>query len=164
MKNSKFKLQKPKGRILVLLVLLAMLSSCSEVETSPGTSDEANAEAATGERWYGSSQVQAGAIVFAQNCAQCHGDEAQGLIDNWRQRLQDGSFPPPPLDGSAHTWHHPRSVLLQVIDDGGVSLGGQMPAFANVLEHEEKLAAIAFFQNFWSDEIYQQWARMDGGN
>ena len=35
-------------------------------------------------------------------------------------------------------------------------------AFKNVLEKEEKLAAIAYFQNFWDDETYRQWEVMGG--
>ena len=73
-------------------------------------------------------------------------------------------FRRPPLDGSAHAWHHPISVLLQVIDLGGESLGGQMPGFGQVLDNEEKLAVIAWFQEFWSDEIYEQWLMMGGTN
>lgn len=115
-------------------------------------------------RWYEAQQVEMGRQVFAENCALCHGDVAQGLHEDWRQRLADGSFPPPPLNGSAHAWHHPLSVLLQVINEGGVPLGGQMPGFAEQLDDQQKLAAIAFFQNFWSDEIYANWQQMGGTN
>ena len=37
-----------------------------------------------------------------------------------------------------------------------------MPAFGAVLNGEEKLAAIAYFQNFWDDETYNQWEVMGG--
>ena len=39
-----------------------------------------------------------------------------------------------------------------------------MPAFKDVLEEAEKLAAIAYFQNYWTDEIYGQWEQMGGTN
>jgi len=103
-------------------------------------------------------------MVFADNCAQCHGDYAEGLVSDWRARLDDGSFPPPPLNGSAHAWHHPNSVLLQVINTGGAAFGGNMPAFENVLNQAYKLAAIAYFQSYWNDEIYAQWQKMGGSN
>ncbi|NKB35053.1 MAG: c-type cytochrome [Pseudomonadales bacterium] len=116
------------------------------------------------DRWYSSEQVAMGASVFSQNCAECHGPNAEGTVEDWRQRLDDGSFPPPPLNGSAHAWHHPNAMLLQVINNGGEAYGGNMPPFDEVLEEEEKLAAIAFFQNFWTDEIYSQWEQMGGAN
>ena len=113
-------------------------------------------------RWYSVEQVQTGNKVFQDHCAQCHGAQAQGVTADWRARLEDGSFPPPPLNGSAHAWHHPLSMLLQVINQGGVSLGGQMPAFANRILDTEKLAAIAYFQSFWNDDIYGNWEQMGG--
>ena len=113
-------------------------------------------------RWYLVEQVQAGSKVFQDHCAHCHGAQAQGVTADWRARLEDGSFPPPPLNGSAHAWHHPLPVLLQVINQGGVPLGGQMPAFANRILDTEKLAAIAYFQSFWNDDVYGNWEQMGG--
>ena len=137
----------------LVLVLSFILSSCSESEIGPGPELEAMAEAG---RWYSQPQVDTGSVVFANNCAQCHGDNAEGLVNDWRARLDDGSFPPPPLNGTAHAWHHPNSVLLQVINNGGAAFGGNMPAFENVLNEADKLAVIAYFQSYWNDEIYAQ--------
>lgn len=55
-------------------------------------------------------------------------------------------------------------AAVQVIDMGGESLGGQMPGFGQLLRDDEKLAVIAWFQEFWSDEIYEQWLMMGGAN
>ena len=149
---------------LVLLLSFA-LGSCSESETEPGPEPEPEPEPeAEAGRWYSQTQVDTGTMVFADNCAQCHGDTAEGLVSDWRARLDDGSFPPPPLNGSAHAWHHPNSVLLQVINTGGAAFGGNMPAFENVLNEADKLAAIAYFQSYWNDEIYAQWQKMGGSN
>jgi mono/diheme cytochrome c family protein len=145
--------------LLFLLLLAPVLVACNESEPEPMGAANANA---TGGRWYSEAQATAGSRVFAQNCAECHGELAQGLTSDWQQRLDDGSFPPPPLNGSAHAWHHPQSLLLQVINTGGAAFGGKMPAFADVLDQSEKLAAIAYFQDFWSDEIYGQWIQMGG--
>ena len=145
----------------LVLVLSFILSSCSESEIGPGPEPEAMAEAG---RWYSQPQVDTGSVVFANNCSQCHGDNAEGLVNDWRARLDDGSFPPPPLNGTAHAWHHPNSVLLQVINNGGAAFGGNMPAFENVLNEADKLAAIAYFQSYWNDEIYAQWQKMGGSN
>lgn len=149
----------------LVLALSFALSSCSESVTEPvpvpGPEPEVTAEAG---RWYGQSQVDTGAVVFADNCAQCHGDSAEGLVGDWRTRLEDGSLPPPPLNGTAHAWHHPNSVLLTVINNGGAAFGGNMPGFENVLSEVDKLAAIAYFQSYWNDEIYAQWQKMGGSN
>lgn len=114
------------------------------------------------QRWYSNGQVKLGKQVFLAHCAACHGAQAQGLTHDWRKTLADGSYPPPPLNGSAHAWHHPLPQLLRSINQGGVPLGGKMPAFRTVLDKPQKLAAIAYFQHFWSDEIYQKWLQIGG--
>lgn len=148
-------------RYFVVFTVLATLLACSSENSEPGPLATATASA---DRWYEPAQVAAGREVFMANCAVCHGEEAQGLYEDWRQRLDDGSFPPPPLDGSAHAWHHPIPALLQVINYGGEALGGSMPPFDDVLDDADKLAAIAYFQSFWSDEIYGNWQQMGGTN
>ena len=148
-----------------LVLLMAALFACSGDDDSTGQTSGIMAETQPpGQRWYEPEQVEMGRQVFTDNCAVCHGDAAQGLHEDWRQRLDDGSFPPPPLDGSAHAWHHSLSVLMQVINEGGIPLGGQMPGFAEQLDEQQKLAAIAFFQDLWSDEIYANWQQMGGAN
>ena len=158
---------------LTLLGLTSLLSctdqaSVSQADGSGAMPVNASSEEALDqmyvERWNSAEQVVLGRAVFMQNCAVCHGDEAQGTVGDWREKLADGSFPPPPLNGSAHAWHHPQEILLRVIDYGGEAMGGKMPAFIDVLENDEKLAAVAYFQSFWTDDIYQQWMKMGGTN
>ena len=108
-------------------------------------------------RWYSAEQVARGKSLFQQHCAACHGEQAQGKTTNWKQRLPDGSFPPPPLNGTAHAWHHPMNILRSTIYRGGIPLGGKMPGFGDKLKPEEIDAVIAYFQSFWNDRIYQAW-------
>jgi len=112
-------------------------------------------------RWYTPSQVDTGRAVFKTHCAACHGENAEGTLE-WKKTLPDGSYPPPPLNGSAHAWHHPMSMLKHSINNGGIALGGTMPGFANKLSDAEKDATIAFFQSFWKDDIYTGWIKRGG--
>lgn len=160
-------MQSKSAKSYLALFMVAMLMACSDQSPVSQSGDSSLVAAVASSeivRWNSSEQIVAGREVFAQNCAVCHGEEAEGLAGDWREKLDDGSFPPPPLDGSAHAWHHPQEILLRVIDYGGEAMGGKMPAFIDVLDQEEKLAAIAYFQSFWSDEIYQQWLQMGGTN
>jgi mono/diheme cytochrome c family protein len=115
-------------------------------------------------KWYSASQLELGKKVFKENCMVCHGEQGQGLADNWRKPIADGSYPPPPLNGSAHTWHHRMSTLIRTINEGGVPIGGKMPAFADRLSDEEKIAVIARFQDWWPEEIYKGWIERGGLN
>ena len=148
----------------IILFLSVLLTSCQESnESVDGVAPaEATGSSSETQRWYSRAQVDQGQDVFANNCAVCHGGQAEGLTEDWRQRLPDGSFPPPPLNGSAHAWHHPLFQLVQTIETGGIPYGGQMPPFAEVLGNEDMLAAIAYFQSFWNEEIYLSWLDRGG--
>ncbi|HCI72263.1 MAG: hypothetical protein CL662_09870 [Bacteroidetes bacterium] len=115
-------------------------------------------------RWYTQQQFELGKQVFTANCAQCHGGKGQGLVEDWKTPNPNGQFPAPPLNGSAHTWHHSTEVLMETINKGGIPLGGSMPSFQEVLSEEEKLAVIAFVQNLWDDETYKKWLKINNSN
>jgi mono/diheme cytochrome c family protein len=136
---------------LWLLCLCVWMAGCEQGSSEPKVAG----------RWYAQSQVDLGKKVYADNCISCHREDAQGTF-NWKTPDPDGKYPPPPLNGTAHAWHHPFGVLKRVIDDGGVPLGGKMPGFKEKLNDEEKLAVISYFQSFWSDEIYNAWISRGG--
>ena len=106
------------------------------------------------------TQLARGAQLFQQHCATCHGQRAQGALA-WQRPAADGKYPPPPLDGSAHAWHHPHAWLKQTIRNGTVSQGGNMPAWGSTLSDNDIDAVIAWFQSLWPEEIYREWARND---
>ena len=139
------------GGAVILLIGLTF-AACS--------TDESEDTAVSG-RWYTAKQVERGNVLFQMHCANCHGDRAQGLVDEWRKTDADGNYPPPPLNGSAHAWHHALSVLELTIAEGGVALGGVMPGFAGTLNAEEARSTIAYFQSQWSDDIYVRWQEID---
>ena len=111
------------------------------------------------ERWYDQSRIESGEKVYASHCAVCHGARGEATPD-WRRREADGSFPPPPLNGTAHTWHHPFNVLARQIKFGPPGGGGKMPTFQGKLTDEEIINVIAWFQSLWPDGIYAQWWEM----
>ena len=132
-------------RIIFAAVALLAAASCSRSSDATGASAE---------------QVQRGAAVYAANCATCHGVRAEGAKD-WHRLGPDGKFPPPPLDGSAHAWHHPHAQLKQIILDGTQARGGGMPAWRGRLSEQDVDAVIAWFQSLWPDEIYRAWRELD---
>jgi len=107
-------------------------------------------------RWYTGQQVEQGKTLYLAHCIACHNQQATGTTE-WRRTGADGNYPPPPLNGTAHAWHHALSVLERSIAQGGVPNGGVMPGFAATLSQQEIRATIAYFQSFWPDEIYARW-------
>lgn len=112
------------------------------------------------ERWYSPEHVARGALVHTENCAVCHGQNAEGT-KNWRQRTGEGKFPPPPIDGTGHAWHHPMKILGAQIKFGAPGGLGSMPGFADKLSDEQVVDVIAWFQNKWPDNIYATWSEMN---
>jgi mono/diheme cytochrome c family protein len=90
----------------------------------------------------------------------CHGKSGQGSF-SWRKQDADGKFPPPPLNGTGHAWHHPFRALGSQIKFGAPGGGGKMPGFSESLSDEEIIDVIAWFQNRWPDEIYAAWVTRD---
>jgi len=107
-------------------------------------------------RWYSDDQVAKGADLYASQCASCHKSNAEGTKD-WRKTGSNGKYPPPPLNGTGHAWHHSIKVLGNTIRDGGIKLGGVMPAFKDKLDAKQTLDVIAFFQSKWDDKVYSAW-------
>ena len=142
-------------RWVVIFLSISVLSACSEKQEAPATETKQ-----TVKRSFDFAQISRGGKLFRQNCAVCHGKQAEGA-PNWQKMDADGKYPPPPLNGSAHAWHHPKSVLVDTIKNGTAKLGGNMPAWKDKLSNEQINDIIAWFQSKWSDEIYSAWYEMD---
>lgn len=143
--------------ISLVLVVLG-LAGCGGYQTETAGSDDLApfSPNTQPERWYTLAQVERGDDLYQKHCAECHKPDASGTAD-WRTLDANGKYPPPPLDGTAHTWHHSISVLRRTVGIGGVPLGGSMPGFAEKLTAEQINDILAWVQTHWSDEIYHIW-------
>lgn len=149
---------------------LLLLAACSEptATSPPSPAEPRTTPAAVEADWLATAQargfdpqrVRRGGALYQQYCAACHGPRAEGA-PNWHRRGPDGRFPPPPLDGTGHAWHHPRAALARTIRDGTERLGGSMPAWGDRLSEADIEAIIAWFQSSWPEEIYRNWLELD---
>jgi mono/diheme cytochrome c family protein len=140
-------------RMSVLVGIVLLLSGCGESSSPPANKVEP--------RSVDMMQITRGKLLFADNCARCHGESAQGA-PQWRFRNTDGTFPPPPLNGSGHAWHHSHEWLREMIRSG-TEPDGHMPAWGGKLSDAQIDDIIAWFQSNWPDEVYQTWAEMEQG-
>ena len=118
-------------------------------------------ESSVNNRWYTLSQLDLGNKTYQKHCLQCHNKNAEGTLE-WKKTLANGNYPPPPLNGTAHAWHHDMGTLTRTVKNGGVPLGGVMPGFSHKLSDAEVRAVIAYFQSFWSEDIYRSWLEIGG--
>jgi len=105
----------------------------------------------------GEKSVRLGKTTFEKNCIGCHGASAQGLAKDWKQKLPNGKFPAPPLNGTAHAWHHSPKALLTTINNGGAVLGGWMPGFKGKLSEDEKQGLLDYIHSLWPAELQQKY-------
>ena len=141
-------------KISFILVILLGLGACGNEKNNAGLPVPDAPP-----RQLDAAQLALGKQIFADNCAQCHGDQAQGA-PNWRKRDADGFYPAPPLNGSGHGWHHSTEVLSNVINNGSVPGQGKMPGWEGKLSAQEVSAVIAWFQSTWPQPVYNAWFEM----
>ena len=144
------------GRATALAVLIlasVLLTACT---SSPSESIQTAGSDSVGEA------PRTGRELFASNCASCHGAAGEGHPD-WRIKNADGTLPPPPLNGDGHTWHHADGLLYRIVSQGGKSLEipgdpsfkSAMPAFGDLLSHEEIIEVLAYVKSLWGDKTAQ---------
>ena len=124
------------------------------------SSPTTEAEASIALKHKDAAVVDLGRVVYAENCASCHGVALEGQA-NWRQRDADGYLPAPPHDETGHTWHHPDSYLFLMTKYGiedmiGKAYPNNMPAYEDKLTDEEILAALSYIKSTWSSRIQRQ--------
>jgi len=129
-------------KILVLVLVTFFLTGCFN-------DDDVNAQAV--------DSTSLGQRTFKENCAVCHGKAGQGLVRDWKKSQANGQFPAPPLNGTAHAWHHSPKILLATINNGGAKLGGWMPGFKNKLSEDEKQGLLDYIYSLWSSKIQQKY-------
>ncbi|MFT5930640.1 MAG: mono/diheme cytochrome c family protein [Oceanospirillaceae bacterium] len=127
---------------IACLVLVAALSTYTYLAKQNNTNT-----------WYNQAQVNQGEVLFLDNCAACHGAQAQGA-ENWMQPDAAGVRGAPPLNGSGHAWHHPLADLIQTITEGR----GTMPAWKDTLTEEQMIATLAWTQSLWPTTTYKAWS------
>ncbi len=159
-------------KMLFIFAISFVLVSCSKEEPSKSVTSESTAVIAVkpvttnvtplpaSQADFDFSKMALGGKLFKQNCATCHGDNAEGTPD-WRKRNPDGTLKPPPLNGTAHTWHHSKELLMSIITTGTVNQGGNMPAWGDKLSQQEIDAILTWVQSKWPEEIYTSWLEIN---
>jgi mono/diheme cytochrome c family protein len=92
-----------------------------------------------------------GETLYVQHCATCHGANLEGQPD-WKVPDANGVYPAPPHNRVGHTWHHPDSLLLEIIAQGGTMPNSAMPAFGDRLSRDQMEAILIYIKSFWGSK------------
>src|SRR6267378_5166984 len=139
------------GIVAAVLLMAASLSDliASDEPTKPDPNDPA--------------LTARGRMVYAEQCASCHGDNLEGQ-PNWRKRLPNGRLPAPPHDPTGHTWHHSDKQLFDMTKNGTAGLvpgyETDMPAYKDILGDADIRAVLSFIESTWPSDIRARQARI----
>ena len=158
------------ANLAVAIITAAFLAACGDEQPStPAKRTLAPSPTATAAmiltpastvRSVRNTAISSGQAIFRANCAVCHGAAGEGQPD-WHIKKPDGVLPAPPLNGDGHTWHHGDGTLYTYVSRGGKafespsvpSFKSGMPAFGEVLSHEDIIAVIEYVKSLWSDKV-----------
>jgi mono/diheme cytochrome c family protein len=140
------------GSLIVVIFLLtrAFAALATDEPTKPDQNDP--------------KLVERGKVVYAEECARCHGANLEGQPD-WRHRLPNGRMPAPPHDPTGHTWHHSDRQLFDMTKFGpGALVPGyqsDMPGFQDKLSDSDIWAVLSYIESKWPTDIREKQQRMN---
>jgi mono/diheme cytochrome c family protein len=147
--------------LLAALCAGLILGACEKTAEPVATKMPARGDEGPLDRHLDPVQVARGRTLYDKHCAECHGVEGKGPPGDWRVRDAQGKYPAPPLDDSAHAWHHPTAALLYTIHEGNPGGQGNMPAWKDKLSEQEMQDVVAYIKSLWSDPVYRLWSKME---
>lgn len=140
-------------KLVLLLVTILVIVACSDKENRTQSKPRPTFDRAI---------VEDGFRVYVTHCQVCHGVRGGGA-PNWRTPDEQGKYPPPPLNGTGHAWHHPKEMLKSIILNG-TQPQGNMPPWRGKLTDEEIDNVITWFQSLWAPQVYHAWEEIDQRN
>ncbi len=94
-----------------------------------------------------SAKPEHGKALYQKYCVSCHGPNGQGEF-NWMNRDRGA----PPLDSSAHAWHHEDAQLVSFILDKPAP-DSRMPPWRGILSRDDAIDIVAYIKTLWSPFI-----------
>lgn len=161
---------KTRVYLLSLICFSFALSGCekkeeakeeTKVDATASASPTSDKSWSMPESWLKPEQISRGRVVYEKHCQECHGVDGKGQPGDWRQRKPNGLFPPPPLDDTAHAWHHPTEILKKAIKQGSPPDVGDMPPWEGKLTEAEIDDVIVYIKSLWSPEVYRHWLEIE---
>ncbi len=136
------------GVVVVLGAVLMLVTGCGKA--APAASERGTPPAAEQPPIrLDDARVARGKVIYEARCAGCHGRD--GVGENPANPVapdEQGRFPAPPLDGSAHAWHHTDEDLANFIADGSPR-NPRMKAWKTDLTREQIRDVVEYIKSLW---------------
>ena len=93
--------------------------------------------------------VSRGQELFEENCQACHGVRGVGERPKDMYAKDEYGFVAPPLDNSAHAWHHSDVDILETILNGS-DRNKRMIAWKQKLSRDDAENILAYIKSIWT--------------
>lgn len=93
--------------------------------------------------------IAKGHKIYERYCQACHGENGVGERPKNMYAEDQYGFVAPPLDNSAHGWHHTDANLLQTILNGS-SRNPRMLPFKDIISREDAKDTVAYIKSLWN--------------
>jgi len=104
-----------------------------------------------GQAYATAERIAAGAVLFEDNCAGCHGEKGVGEFPEDMYKLDENKLPAaPPMDDSAHAWHHPDDQMIETILNGSPRNERMLAWKDNGITRENAESLVAYIKSLWS--------------
>ena len=110
--------------------------------------DGASWETFEGSRWTTTPRLEAGKRIYQESCQNCHG--VNGTGEPAENIAGTDVSPAPPLNDSAHAWHHSNQDLIKTILEGSSQEGSRMKAWKDTLSKADAQNVVAYMKSLWS--------------
>ncbi|KPK11885.1 MAG: hypothetical protein AMJ68_04140 [Acidithiobacillales bacterium SG8_45] len=158
--NKSLRTRFPVALVVLLLLFTAGCSKKDEEKPVEGAALTASEqEQVDAGRIFDVERIAKGARLFQENCAQCHGPEAQGHPD-WERGRKEGFAAAPPLNGTGTDITLSKVRMMEIIRNGLKQKGEPvMPAWVGRVSDQDIEDVITWYQALWPADTYQAWQR-----
>ena len=97
--------------------------------------------------------VANGEGLYKKNCIACHGEKGVGENPaNIYAMDEKGNYVAPPLNESAHAWHHTDEQLMEIILKGS-SRNPRMIAWEKSISKDDARSLVEYIKSLWSERV-----------
>lgn len=93
--------------------------------------------------------IAKGRNFYDKLCMGCHGKKGRGQDPKTVGKTPPNNIAAPPLNDTAHAWHHTDKNLVNVILNGSSREGSPMIAWKSQLSREDAESIVAYIKSLW---------------
>lgn len=139
----------------LLLIVVFFITACSKSGDSSAATPASGVSSSSGEEDLpplDKEKIARGQAIYEKYCINCHGKNGVGENPSNPKALDEqGNYLAPPLDGSAHAWHHTDDDLAEFIANGSPQ-NKRMKAWKETLTTAEIRDVIEYIKSLWGPQ------------